>query len=337
MPEIRIPNVRSVRSLLNQARQVGILTTGLVGLCLASARSDAQSEMMGTWELRGFSRTNTVVFVELRMATRSGDHDSDNNSFDTPLASLVGLSNDWLNGPDADVQFRLVRDAGSFVCQGRAGHGEGAGTFDFTPDPAFGAGLVKRGYEAPTPSQQFQLALADVGYALVDELQTEGYTRPSVVQLVRLGRHDVTIDYLRGLSALGYRVDEVDRLIELRDHGVTPDYIRGLSDAGYAKLSIHELLKLRDHGVTPRYIDALARLGYKGLSTDDLLSARDHGVSASWAEGFQQAGYTQLTMRDLVQLRDHGVSPGFAASVHHEGGPLPSVQELIRRRDHDES
>ncbi len=312
--------------------------TWLVATCAIATVGVGQSvappsSTLGTWELQSYYGSATPIMVDLTLRARSSGGDYDDNSSDAPLTSLVGLNTDWMKGPDTDVRFSLVRDAGTFACQGRAGHGRGAGTFEFLPDPNFGAQLASRGYDRPDPDQQFKLAFNDVGLALVDELHAEGYAKPTIAGLVELGIHGVRLEYVRGLNDLGYRVGYVDRLVELRDHGVTPDYIRGLATAGYTKLSSRELLKLRDHGITPRYIGELAKLGYTGLTTDDLLAARDHGVTASWAEGFQRAGYTQLTMQQLVELRDHGVTPAFAASLHHDGAPLPSVRELINRRD----
>jgi hypothetical protein len=316
-------------------RPLRLAATVVCASCLLALSVPAQGVPIGTWQLRT-EGTVDVKTVELRLETRRSGEGRDETSVDVPLASLAGLTREAVTGADGEVRFQLVRDAGTFSCEGRAGRGLGAGTFEFTPDPTFGAQLAKRGYERPTAIEQLEMALNDVGYAVVDELQTEGYTRPSIAELVEVGMHDAGLDFLRGLDALGYRLGDVDRLIELRDHDVTPDYIRALASAGYPKLSSRELLTLRDHGVTPRYIADLARIGYTGLSTDDLLQARDHGVSASWTEGFQQAGYTQLTMRELVELRDHGVTAAFASHLHRDGAPLPTVRELINRRDRND-
>jgi hypothetical protein len=301
-------------------------------LCLAPASVAAQTTQIGTWELHNYG-SGAAAQVEITLETRQDSDDHDMTSFEVPLSALAGLTAQAIQGADGGVRFRLTRDAGTFSCEGRAGRGRGAGTFEFLPDPNFAIEIAKRGYERPTPAEQFDLALNNVNYDVIDELQTETYARPTIHALVEMGMHGVSLDFLRGLNELGYRVGTVDRLIELRDHGVTPDYIRELAGDGYAKLSARDLVTLRDHGVTPRYIADLARIGYKGLAADELLSARDHGVSASWTEGFQQAGYTQLSMRDLVELRDHGVTPAFATRLRREGGPLPSVRELISRRD----
>jgi len=320
-------------SAAGATRHLGMAATVVCASCLFGTSVRGQVTPIGTWELRSYTGVGGPAKVELRLETRTSDGDHDGTTVEMPLASLAGLTAEGVAGADGEVQFRLVRDAGTFTCEGRAGRGRGAGTFEFTPDPTFGAELARRGYERPTATQQFQLAVNDIGYAVIDELRTEGYRRPSVSELVEMGMHDVGVDYLRGLDALGYRLGAVDHLIEMRDHDVTPDYIGALATAGYSKLSARDLLTLRDHGVTPRYIADLARVGYTSLSTDDLLEARDHGVSASWTEGFQHAGYTRLTMEELVELRDHGVTAAFATRLHRDGAPLPTVRELINRRD----
>ena len=89
------------------------------------------------------------------------------------------------------MQFRLRRDAGTFTFEGVLRSGVGAGTFSFTPDPAFPAELAKRGFARPTASEQYQLARHDIGFAFVDELTKQGYAKPQTADLVRAGQHGV--------------------------------------------------------------------------------------------------------------------------------------------------
>lgn len=314
------------------ATRMAVTALVLVWPSVGAVSASGQSTPLGTWQVRMYQARGQTS-VELRLEMGINGHDHNETSSDVPISDLAGLSSQQVAGPDGAVEFKVVRDAGTFACAGRAGHGRGAGTFEFVPNPDFSAGMVKRGYGRPTAEEQFKLALNDIGYALVDELKAEGYKRSTIGDLVDAGEHGVDLEFVKGLDSLGYRVGDLEQLVELRDHGVDPDYIHEMAAAGYTKLSPRELLELRDHGVDSRYIAELARAGYKGVSTEDLLSARDHGVKGSEADAFRRLGYTNLSLQDLVELQDHGVTPGFAMHFHRSDGRLPSVNELIERRD----
>jgi beta-lactamase regulating signal transducer with metallopeptidase domain len=290
----------------------------------AAAFGLAASQQSGTWEIRPAKSDGTV---HLRLV--EGDSSWGRN---IRLEQLEGLTASQLSagGP---VQFKLRRDAGTFTFDGVVRAGVGAGTFSFAPDPAFAAGLEKRGYARPTASQQYALARADVGYAFLDELTKQGYARPTTAELVRAGEHGVHTDYLREMGTLGYRLGTLSPLIELRDHGVGPDYIRALAEQGYKGLGADELLRARDHGVSPEYVAAMREAGYGSLPMAQLVNARDHGVSADYVRAMAAAGYTKLPLDALVRARDHGVSGDYAAGMRALGFEV-ALEDLVRARDH---
>src|SRR6266550_761035 len=193
---------------------ISVLSPG-VGLAQTSGR--------GLWQLRYDPTNNRAQLSFEDYDERYGHHGM--TSFGVDPAQLQGLSRAQLVDQDGPVSFRLVRDAGTFSFQGRMSRGGGNGSFTFTPDSRFASELSKRGYERPSAEQQFQLALHDMGYAVIDELRAQGYSRPSVDDLVTMGMHGARYDYVHGMGALGLRVRDTDRLVELRDHGVTPAYV----------------------------------------------------------------------------------------------------------------
>ena len=250
-------------------------------------RDDRRGKLLAL-EQMGSDRHATV---ELRFETWESRNDRDETSIDVPVTALQGVTPEQLRGSDGPIEFRVVRDAGTFVCQGRGGRGRAAGTFDFAPNAAYAAALSQRGLQQPTSAQQFQLALYDISYAFLDELKAEGYRPPQIDDLIAAGQHGVDLDFVKGLDSLGYRVGEIESLVELRDHGVDPHYVRALAAVGYTKLSTRVLLELRDHGVDAHYINEMGRAGFASASTDDLLAARDHGVKGRDASAYRDMGY----------------------------------------------
>jgi len=304
------PWVEPARRLVNSA-------AALVGML--------QDNLPGTWELRP---TSTEGTVHLRLA--EGNSSSGSN---LPIAQLDGLTAGQLAGAGGPVQFRLRRDAGTFAFQGVLSGGVGAGTYSFTPDPAFPGELAKRGFARPTAREQYQMARHDVGYAFVDELNKQGYAKPETGELVRAGQHGVSVAYVRDMGTLGYRLGSLAPLIELRDHGVTPAYVRELGEQGYKGLPADDLRRARDHGVTPDYVRAMREAGYSSLPIEDLIEAKDHGVSAQFVRELGDAGHRTLPLDELIRVRDHGVSPEYAREMRQLGHAVP-VAELVRARDH---
>lgn len=284
-----------------------------------------QDDLPGTWELRP---TNTPGTVHLRL--REGNSSNGSN---VPLASLEGLSEAQLAGAGGPVQFRITRDAGTLQFEGVLRNGVAAGTFSFTPNPAFPAELAKRGFAKPTAREQYQLARHDIGFAFLDELTRLGYARPDIAGLVTAGQHGVNVTYLREMGALGYALGTLPPLITLRDHGVTPDYVRGMAQEGYKQLPAETIRKARDHGVGPEYVKGLREAGYGSLPLDAVINARDHGVTAEFVRALADGGYRGLPLEQVVRVRDHGITPEYVSGMKQLGYTL-AIEELVNARDH---
>ncbi len=283
-----------------------------------------QDGQPGTWEIRPGSADGTV---RLRLTEVNSSSDSN-----IALDRLEGLTAARLAG-DGPIKFLLRRDAGTFTFDGVLSRGVGAGTFSFAADPNFPAELAKRGFARPTAREQYQLARHDIGYAFVDELNTQRYGKPQTADLVRAGQHGVQLTYLREMGALGYRLGSLEPLIELRDHGVTPSYVRELAELGYKGLSADGVRRARDHGITPEFVRAMRAAGYGSLPMDALINARDHGITPEFVRGLQDAGHAKLPLDQLIRVRDHGVTPEYVSEMRQLGQALP-LDELVQARDH---
>ena len=291
----------------------------------ADAIQTAQENLPGTWELRP---TEKEGVVHLRLTELNST-----NGSNVPVDQLEGLTAAQLAGPGGQVQFRIRRDAGTFIFEGVLRSRVAAGTFTFSANPSFPAELAKRGFAQPTPREQYQMARHDIGFAYIDELTKQGYAKPSTAELVRAGQHGVNVTYLREMGALGYRLKSLEPLVTLRDHGVTPDYVRGLADLGYKQLPADNLRNARDHGITPEYVRGMRDSGYGSLTMEELVNARDHGVTPEYVRELGEAGHRKLPLQQLIRVRDHGVSGDYARDMRQLGFAVP-IDELVRARDH---
>jgi bla regulator protein blaR1 len=261
------------------------------------------------------------------------------------------------------VAFRLVRDAGTFNCEGAAQHGRASGTCRFDAEPRFAAELARRGVGRITPQEQRLLALQDARLALLDELARQGYETPDAARYVELSIHGADAEWLRGLAdaglnrvglarlvefrihgvtpdfvqelaALGYPLDEPARLVEFRIHGVTPRFVRELADAGLRDLPAARLLEFRIHGVTPEFVAELAALGYRDLAPSRLIEFRIHGVSPDFVAELAALGYRDLAPERLIEFRIHGVSPRFVSELQSLGYTTVPAHDLVTMRIH---
>jgi beta-lactamase regulating signal transducer with metallopeptidase domain len=289
------------------------------------ATGAAAERGQGTWEIRPGRKPGTI---HLRIAE---DHSS--TETDVPVAQLEGLSGGQLTGTDGPVQFRVRRDAGTFSFTGVVKNGVGAGTFAFEADPRFAQELASRGIGKPTAEQQYRLARADVGYALLDALEAQGYGTPRLEDLVTAGEHGVSAEYVQEMGRLGYKLGTLEPLITLRDHGVTPEYVSSLAALGYTGLSADAVRTARDHGVTPDYVRALQEAGYTQIPMDTLVTVRDHGITPEFIRDLVTAGYRGTPLETLVQVRDHGVTGDYIRGMQGLGFRL-TLEQLVNARDH---
>jgi len=291
----------------------------------------ASSPFSGQWYVEPSSKSGEIhVTIRYERHWDGGNYNSV-QSFDTTADKAVGLTSAVMDSTGSHAQFKLVREAGTFVCDGWFNSGKGSGSYDFQADPKFAAELEKRGVGTPTAEQQFRLAMADTSIAFVDSLKAAKYDF-DIEDLVRTVNHGVTAKYVSEINALGYKPATLGGLIRLRDHGVTPEYVKAIQSSGLKDLPEEQMVRLRDHGVSPDYIQQLSQFGIKDLPAESLIRLRDHGVNPEFIASIRSSGYN-ATPEELIRLRDHGVSSEFVKQVRG-AGLKADAQELSTLRDH---
>ncbi|GAC1643996.1 MAG: hypothetical protein NVS9B15_00790 [Acidobacteriaceae bacterium] len=293
--------------------------------------ASADDGVGGQWLLERHGNEGVQFTLRYRSENNGFGFHSMSESFDTALNKLKGLDMAALNSSGTKSQFELVRDAGTFKCEGWFEAGSASGHWTFAPTAQYASALSQKGVGAPDAQQQMRLAMADASLELVDVLKKAGYEF-DVEKLIKTVNHGVGLEYVRGMADLGYKPETLDGLIKMRDHGVDPKYVRELMAAGLGHLSAEEVVKIRDHGVDAEYIHGLARHGITGLDGQQLAKLRDHGVDPDFIAGMKASG-VNASPEEWIRLRDHGVNPEYVKEVHESGVDVSS-EELIRLRDH---
>src|SRR5262245_40629206 len=118
--------------------------------------------------------------IELSIKAGSNRHYIMNWTTSAPLKDLGGFNPRSASKTQGEVEFRIARDAGTFVCSGVFDGGHGAGVFTLELDKDFPNELAKRGIRRPTADEQARLAYANAGIALLDELKKQSYETPDL-------------------------------------------------------------------------------------------------------------------------------------------------------------
>ncbi|HEX6716520.1 MAG TPA: hypothetical protein VF088_05385 [Pyrinomonadaceae bacterium] len=190
------------------------------------------------------------------------------------LTQFQGLTAEQLLSTTSPVNFRLVREAGTFTFSGSFHERAGTGQWRFNADPAFVSLLRQHGYEQPTSEELYALAVGDVRGSYIADLERAGYQKLPISQLVSLYTNDVSAEYINSLQSAGYSAISPNELVALRSNDVSVPYIKSLGDMGYKGLTTAQLIALRTNGVTRDFIERLQKGGQKNLSVERLLSLR---------------------------------------------------------------
>ena len=318
----RISSTFLSRAVIAAAILITITTVGSAG---------AANPFSGQWFTEPSDKSGDL-HVTLRYERHGEGHNYNSiQSFDMPVEKAVGLTTALLSSSGSHGQFRLVRAAGTFVCDGWFNDRKGSGSYQFEKNPQFAAALQKRGVGTPSEEQQFRLAMGDASLELVDTLKAAKYDF-DVEDLIRTVNHGVSLDYIRDINALGYKPSTLGGLIRLRDHGVDAEFVKAIQASGLKNLPAEEMVRLRDHGVSPEYIQKLSQFGITDLPAESLIRLRDHGVDPDFIASIRKSGYN-ATPEELTRLRDHGVSAEFVQQVK-SAGMTASAEDLARLRDH---
>lgn len=298
----------------------------------ATAHSAAQGSITGEW-LAEFNRSNPdkVQFTVVRRSARGGQHNSSNN---IPLAELQGLTPQQAFGAKTEVNFRLVREAGTFQCEGVFREGKGAGHWTLTPNQSFISAMQSRGYERLSEDDLFSAALFDINIKSIEDLKAAGYDRLSFKELVEASIFEVTGDFAREMKAAGFENLSIKQLVEARIFKVDGQYVREVQAMGFGSQPLKKLVEMRIFKITPEFIREMRSMGFENLSLQELLDFSVHSVTPEFVNAIKAEGFPSITSREAVTLKIHGVDREFIRRVRAKGFNNISLNKLVELRIH---
>ena len=296
------------------------------------ANNTAQGSITGEW-LAEFSRKNPdeVQFTVIRRSARGGQHNSSNG---IPLNELQGLTRQQAFGAKTEVNFRLVREAGTFQCEGYFREGKGAGHWTLTPSQSFVSAMRERGYDNLSEDDLFSAALFDINIKTIEDLKAAGYDRLSFKELVEANIFKVTGEFAREMKAAGFENLSLKQLVEARIFKVDSQYVKEVQEMGFGRQPLKTLVEMRIFKITPEFIREMRTMGFENLSLKELTEMSIHKVTPEFVNGVKAEGFPSITTRQAIDLKIHGVDRDFIRRVKAKGFNDVSLNKLVELRIH---
>lgn len=236
---------------------------------------------------------------------RTGSDNFSMNSDNMPLSELQGLTADAISSIKTNVNFNIVREAGTFQCEGFFSNGKGTGLWTFVPNEKFISTMQARGYNL-TDENVYRSATHNLTISYIDELKTAGYDKLTFDEIIRSHNHDINAEYIKEVKAMGFERQPLETIIRMRNHDIDAAFVNEMKSAGFENLSIDELIRLQNHDITAAFINDLKAEGYENVSADIAIRLKNHDIDRNFIQRAKAQGYANVSLEELIRLSNRG-------------------------------
>jgi hypothetical protein len=289
-----------------------------------------QSAVNGVWNAKLTSNTSGIDITLQRQSTFT----TWTERLTLSESELKGFLLGGVASAKENLRFQIVREAGTFECEGYFRDGKGAGFWTFTPSQNFISAMRSRGYGNLTEDNLFAAAIANVSVKMIEDLKSFGYDRLSFDQLFRAGAFRVTPEFIRAWRSAGFNNLSFEKLVNLGTFNVTPVYLNEIKAAGYEDVTLEELTQARTFGATTGFIQLWRTAGFKDISLEEVTELATFKVTPEYLNEIKSSGFPQITPHESVQLRIHSINSDYIKRVRARGFPNVTLDELVNLRLH---
>ena len=293
----------------------------------------AQNTLTGQWTAE-IDRSKPGE-IQMTYHRRSEDGGSSMWGKTVSLGELQGLTTEAASSSKANVNFNVVRQAGTFACEGYFREGKGAGFWTFTPSRSFVSAMRDRGYANLTDEDLLRAALHNLTSNLIDELKSVGYDRLEFKQLLRASSHEITPAFIREMQSAGYQGLTMEELIRARNHEIDSRYVREVRAMGFDKQPLEKLIRLRNHEISQDFINRMRSAGFDGLSIEELIRLKNHEITPEFVNGLKAEGYPDISLETAIRLKNHEVDRDYIRRVKSRGFTDLTLEQIIRLRSRE--
>jgi len=297
---LRFISVISFAGLLLAGAFIVTNSTGAKSERQSIEAQTVQKEITGMWtaETNGDKVTMHV--------SRQKDGFS-NSTIRFTLAELQGLTMETLAAAKTNVNFKGVREAGTFLFEGYFKAGKGTGFWTLVPNQNFISAMKNRGFDNLSEKDLFFAALSDLNTKLIEDLKSAGYDRLSFDEVLEAAIFKIDSRFISEIQALGFGRQPLETAIEIRMFKLTPDFVNSWRAAGFSDISLKELIELKMHHVTPEYLNEIKAEGFPKISPHKAAELKIHRVDRDFIRRVKARGFNDVTLEQLVELRIHNV------------------------------
>jgi hypothetical protein len=203
---------------------------------------------------------------------REARRDCHTTEMQQPLNAFNGFIQSDLGRDGVHIEAVLNAEAGTLTCSGTIHNFKLSGSFNFAPNAAFAAHMLKLGIQGITAQNMQTYALFHVKAANVEAIQKAGVTDIDAKNLASFSIFHIDPAFVESIHSLGFPAPPAKKLIELKIQGVNPEEVRQIRALGYDP-TLDELVKMRIFKVTPEFIQGMKKRGF-GTDAKDLTIAK---------------------------------------------------------------
>lgn len=251
------------------------------------------------------------------------------------FAELQGLTREAATSAKTTVSFSIVREAGTFACEGFFKEGKGAGFWTLTPNPNFVSAMRGRGYDNLKDEDLLRAAMRNLNVKYIDDLKAAGYERLEFNLLSRAASHNITPQYIRELQTNGYENLTMEQIIRARNHEINTEYIKEARAMGFDKQPLETLIRLRNHKITREFIDQMRTAGFENLSAEQLIRLKNRAITPEFVNEIKAEGFSEISVETAIRLKNRGVDGDFIRRAKARGLTNLSLEQLIKLRSND--
>ncbi len=253
-------------------------------------------------------------------------------------SEVQGLNASQIRTSSGDVQFRLVKESGTFVFTGEANSGAGGGTYEFQVNTKFVEQMKGLGFNDVEEKDLVTLAVTDVNMALLRELSGLKLRTEEAVEIAVLGIKPEFVkearqnglngeeikeygvlgiknEYIKEMKQYGYNLDEIKELGVL---GIKADYVEEMKKFGVKTDEIKEYGAL---GIRP---DKVKELKDAGVPVDEIKEYGVLGIRPEYVNTMKSLGYK---VEDIKEIGVLGIKPEMVKEYKDAGVPVDDIKE----------
>jgi hypothetical protein len=277
----------------------------MYSLMLVFALLTQAADARGTWSIEpalGPNRTPIPGRIQFVFFLRGGITSRD-TAFDPSV--FRGLTPAQMASPvKTATRFEIVREAGTFVCEGYFEAGFGSGTYLFQPNPGFRAQMLAMGLRDDIDEGRLlDMALHEVGPRLLAELRDAGVSVSTASELMSMRNQGVTGDYVREIRQIVPSASSRE-MVNMRVQGIWPDYVREMRQM-YPTASIQDLINMKVQAIWPDYAQEMRQI-YPSASIRELINMKVQGIWPDNVRAVRQA-YPSASIQDVIDMKIQGV------------------------------